>query len=270
MDLRAARKPHVSVPSLPAAGTERPPRPARRFPAPERRGPAGNPTSKLPPPAAGTAALTPQGRLPCGSGYSRGGKPRAPPLPPPGPRRPPPALPRRRRPPRVPSPAPGRRPNGRGGAGGRARGALSASPAPTQPSPRVPAAAGLAREGTKRLREAAASAEEEAHGPLSGVTLAPRSRLPRINKIFKMAVREGKRECGGQSGPRARSWRARVGEAGLPGASAGSPGRGAAARGRPGRGRRGGALWGRRGFGAWLVGSLLRKRAGRVQGGWPA
>lgn len=184
----------------------------------------------------------------------------APPLPPPGPRRPPPAA--GRRPPRVPSPAPGRRPNGRGGAGGWARGALSASPAPTQPSPPVPAAAGLAREGTKRLREAAASTEEEARWPLSGVTLAPRSPLPRINKIFKMAVREGKRECGGQSGPRAGSWRARVGEAGRPGASAGSPDRGGAARGRLGRGRQG--------CEAWLVGCLLAKRAGRVPGGRPA
>lgn len=38
-----------------------------------------------------------------------------------------------------------------------------------------------------------------------------RSRFLRINKIFKMAVREAERECAGQSARCAGSWRAREG-----------------------------------------------------------
>lgn len=263
MDLRAGRKPHVSVPSLPAAGTGRPPRPARRFPAPGRRGPRETRPQSCLLPRPGQPRSLPGGDFPAAPRIpeaGNSGRRAAPPS-----ARPAAAAGR----PASPPPAPGRRPNGRGGAGGPA--APSRPPQPRR-SPhrgcRPPRAwHAKARRGSRRRRRAP---EKEARGPLSGVTLAPRSPLLRINKIFKMAVREGKRECGGQSGPRAGSWRARVGEAGRPGASAGSPGRGGAARGRPGRGRRGGALRGRRGCEAWLVGSLRGKRAGRVPSGRPA
>lgn len=203
MDLRAQSTPNPSARSPLAPG--RPDRPAH--PA-QPQGAARSPDLKVCLPAyprrrrsLPRGAAFPSG--PASRRAGRGGKARAP-------RRPSHRPASRRRPPRVPSPppAPGRRPNGRGGAGGAPR-ALSASHRPTRPSPRVPAATGLACEGTKRLPEAATGAKEDTHGPLAGLTLAPRSRLPRINTIFKMAVREGKRECGGQSGPRAGSWRAR-------------------------------------------------------------
>lgn len=123
------------------------------------------------------------------------------------------------------------------------------------PCPDAALTAGPGRRGPgarehKEATEATAGAEEKARGPRSGVTRAPRSPLPRINKIFKMAVRARKRECGGQSEPPAGSWRARVG-----GNGTGEAGRARLLRAKPGgsmgRGRershrherRGCALW---------------------------
>lgn len=188
MDLRAGRKPHVSVPS-PLAGRTRRLQPATP-------GSRGTPDRKVASQRSrvccshspGAASLLPRrqsGRPEAGKRGRLAAPPTARPAPPAAPR----PLPR----PRPPSKWPRRC--------GRAPRALSACPSPTRPSPRVPAAAGLAHEGTKTLRAVATDTEEDARGLLAGVTLAPLSRMPRINKIFKMAVREGKRECGGQSGP---------------------------------------------------------------------
>lgn len=127
------------------------------------------------------------------------------------------------------------------------------------PSPDAALTAGPGRRGPgarehKEATEATAGAEEKARGPRSGVMRVQRPPLPRINKIFKMAVRARKRECGGQSGPPAGSWRARVG-----GNGTGEAGRAGFLRaklgGSMGRGREGSHRHGRRGC-------ALRARAG--------
>ena len=255
MDLRAGRKPHVSVPSPPAGRTRRP-QPA----APGSRGKPDRKVASQRSPiccshSPGAASLLPRGQSGCPEAGKRGRL-----AAPPTARSAPPAAPRPLPRPRPPSKWPRRC--------GRAPCALSASPSPTRPSPRVPAAAGLAHEDTRTLREAATGTEEDARRPLAGVTLAPRSLLPRINKIFKMAVREGKRECGGQSGPRAGSWRARSGGGGVGRRLCGKPWRAGPRRGRegrPGRGQRGRALPGRPGGVRRQVGVLPGKR--RFPGG---
>lgn len=73
MDLRAARKPHVSVSSLPAAGTGRPPRPARRFPAPERRGPLEPRPQSCLLPRPGQPRSLPRGDFPAAPGIPEAG-----------------------------------------------------------------------------------------------------------------------------------------------------------------------------------------------------